>query len=70
MIDMIALAVRAAEQTITERGQGKAKKERVIEFIRNWLNQTTGRDIITRDQLSELIEAAVWQMKQDQKTGT
>lgn len=65
MIDMIALAVRAAEQTITEQGQGKVKKERVLEFIREWLTQTTGSEVISQEQLSELIEAAVWQMKQE-----
>lgn len=66
MIDLISLAVRAAEQTITESGQGAVKKERVIEFVREYLGGA-GIDI-TGDQLSELIEAAVYSMKREAKT--
>lgn len=65
MVDLIGLAVRAAEQTITESGQGAVKKERVMEFVRGWLGDR-GFDI-TYDQLSELVEAAVYQMKQEAK---
>lgn len=65
MIDMITLAVRAAEQTITESGQGAVKKERVMAFARDWMKQH-GLDI-TDEQLSELTEAAVWQLKQDER---
>lgn len=63
VIDMIEVAVRAVEQTITEPGQGKAKKAEVIRFISDWLAKN-GIDI-TEDELDRLIEAAVYQMKQE-----
>ena len=63
MLDMVALAVRAAEQTITGSGQGAMKKEQVIEFVSDWM-QKQGISI-TKDQLSQLIEAAVYSMKQE-----
>ena len=63
VIDMIELAVRAAEQTITEPGQGKLKKAEVIRFVSEWLNRN-GIGIM-EDELDQLIEAAVYQMKQE-----
>lgn len=63
MIDMIAVAVRAAEQTITGSGQGAVKKERVIAFVKDWLNAQGIK--ITDEQLSELIEAAVFAMNRN-----
>ena len=63
VIDMIELAVRAAEQTITEPGQGKLKKAEVIQFVSEWLNRN-GIGIM-EDELDQLIEAAVYQMKQE-----
>ena len=65
LIDIVALAVRAAEQTIKESGQGALKKEKVIEFVREWMNKQ-GIDI-TYEQLSDLVEACVYQMKQEAK---
>jgi len=65
LIDMVALAVRAAEQTIREEGQGAVKKERVIDFVREWMGKQ-GIDI-SYEQLSELVEACVYQMKQEAK---
>lgn len=63
MLDMVALAVRAAEQTITGSGQGAAKKAEVIKFVSEWLY---GKGInITEDELDQLIEAAVYSMKQE-----
>lgn len=63
MLDMVALAVRAAEQTITGSGQGAVKKAEVIKFVSEWLY---GKGInITEDELDQLIEAAVYQMKQE-----
>lgn len=62
VIDMIRVAVAAAEQTITNPKSGRIKKEKVVGFIKDWLaNQNLD---ITDGQLDELIEAAVWQMKQ------
>lgn len=60
MIDMIAVAVRAAEQTITGSGQGAIKKDHVMEFVREWLAKQG--ITITDTQLSDLIESAVWSM--------
>ena len=63
LFDMVALAVRAAEQTITESGQGKLKKAKVIKFLTEWLG---GKGIAISDEdLSDLIEAAVYQMKRE-----
>lgn len=60
---MVALAVRAAEQTITGQGQGAVKKAEVIKFVSEWLY---GKGInITEDELDQLIEAAVYSMKQE-----
>lgn len=61
MLDIVALAVRAAEQTITGSGQGAVKKAEVIKFVSEWLY---GKGInITEDELDQLIEAAVYSMK-------
>jgi LL-H family phage holin len=64
MITLIEAAVRAAEQTITGHGQGYAKKEKVMAFVRDWL--ASQGITITDEQLSELIEAAVYSMKESQ----
>lgn len=64
MIDMIAVAVRAAEQTITGSGQGSIKKDHVMEFVRDWLAKQG--ITITDTQLSELIEAAVFAMNNNE----
>lgn len=65
LIDMVKVAVLAAEQTVTGSGQGAIKKEQVVEFVRDWMTKQ-GIDI-TYDQLSQLIEAAVYSMKQEAK---
>lgn len=65
MIDMIRVAVEAAEQTITGSGQGAVKKEQVIEFVRDWLSKQ-GIDI-EYAQLDALIESAVFAMKEAKK---
>ena len=65
MIDIIMVAVKAAEQQIRESGQGAVKKERVMEFVRDWLGKQ--RIDLTYEQLSELVEAAVYSMKQEAK---
>lgn len=61
VIDMIALAVRAAEQTITDPKSGKIKKEQVTQFIKEWLNKEN--IVMTDEEISELIESAVYSMK-------
>ena len=62
LLDMVEIAVRAAEQTIGS-GQGKLKKEEVITFVTNWMvNHGVS---ITQEQLEQLIEAAVYQLKNE-----
>lgn len=62
LIEMVEVAVLAAEQTIGD-GQGAVKKSEVIDFVTRWMED---RGIyITQEQLSQLIEAAVYQMKQE-----
>ena len=65
VIDMIELAVRAAEQTIREPGQGKAKKEEVIRFISDWMTKNGIQ--IDDSEIDQLIESCVYQLKQEQK---
>lgn len=63
LTDVVAIAVKAAEQTIRESGQGKVKKAQVIAFVSHWL---TERNIhITEDMLDKLIESAVLSMKNE-----
>ena len=63
LLVIIAVAVRAAEQTIKESGQGKAKKAEVVAFVSAWL---ADRNIhITEAQLDKLIEAAVYVMNKE-----
>ena len=61
LVDLVGVAVRAAEQTIKASGQGAVKKERVMDFIREYLGERGTS--ITWEQLSELVEAAVYQLK-------
>lgn len=57
LLNMINVAVKAAEQTLDS---GKLKKAEVITFISEWMNK---RGItITDDQLDKLIESAVYSM--------
>lgn len=65
VINMIILAVKAAEQQFKEPGQGKAKKAEVIRFVSDWLAKNGIK--VTDEELSQLIEAAVYQMKQENK---
>lgn len=61
-LEMIDLMVKAAEQTIRESGKGKIKKDKVTEFLGEYLNSHNIH--ISKEQLSELIEAAVYSMNQ------
>lgn len=64
LVDMVEVAVRAAEQTFKESGQGARKKEEVMTFVREWM-QSHGISISSY-QLDQLIECAVYQMKKGQ----
>lgn len=57
VLDLIDVAVRAAEQTLEG---GKVKKEWVVEFVTRWLIQHGIK--ISEEQLDKLIEAAVYAM--------
>lgn len=57
IVEIVTVAVKAAEQTIREQGQGKAKKAQVIAFVSQWLSE---RNIyLSEDELSTIIESAV-----------
>ena len=66
VFEIIKVAVRAAEQTFKEAGQGEAKKAEVLRFVTEWLNK---RGIsITDKELDNLIECAVFQIKNNGNT--
>ena len=60
---MVEIAVRAMEQTIKEPGEGKLKKAEVEKFITEWLGKQGIK--ITDAELDQLIECAVFTMKQE-----
>lgn len=60
LVDIIEVAVKAAEQTTTGSGLGKIKKADVVTFVSEWLN---GKGLeVTEDELNRLIEATVFAM--------
>lgn len=63
VIEMIEVAVRAAEQVIKGQRQGPLKKSEVVKFITDW-TERNGINI-SEDQLDQLIEASVYEMKQE-----
>lgn len=63
LLDAVMTGVRAAEQTIKEPGQGNFKKAEVIAFVSTWMSDHGIN--ISQDELSQLIEAAVYQMKKE-----
>lgn len=65
LFDIVDVAVKAAEQTITGSGKGQQKKAEVVAFVSRWLNEHSVS--ITAEQLSYLIESAVYAMKQAQE---
>ena len=64
ILDMVDVAVRAAEQTIKGAGKGMEKKQEVENIVHAWLLEK-GIEI-TSEQINQLIECAVYQMKQEQ----
>ena len=62
LMDMVEVAVKAAEQTIGS-GQGAIKKEEVENFVTEWMVDNGIK--ISYEQLSQLIESAVYAMKQE-----
>ena len=63
LVAMVETAVRAAEQTFKASGQGAAKKEEVMTFVADWMAKHGIK--IDSYQIDQLIECAVYQMKQE-----
>ena len=62
LMEMVEVAVRAAEQTIGA-GNGSLKKDEVISYVTSWM--VAHGILITEEQLDQLIEAAVFSMKNE-----
>lgn len=62
--DAVSIAVKAAEQTVKESGQGKYKKAQVIEYMTKWLNEN--HISISNDQLDQIIECIVYEINHSQ----
>lgn len=60
LIEVIAAAVRAAEDTIVGSKKGKIKEADVVAFVSHWLAKKNLH--ITEDELIRLIRAAVHDM--------
>lgn len=63
--EIVEIAVRAAEQTIQGAGMGATKKDQVIDFVMRWA--LSHGILITDEQLDQLIEAAVYNLKLEAK---
>ena len=61
LIDMVTVAVQAAEQVIKD--DGAKKKEEVMSFVSEWLKKQGIQ--ITHEELNQLVESAVYAMKKD-----
>lgn len=62
LLEMVEIAVRAAEQTIGA-GHGSVKKDEVVTFVTKWMNAHGIQ--ITQEQLDQLIECAVFNMNRE-----
>jgi LL-H family phage holin len=63
LLDMVEIAVRAAEQTI--KADGAVKKDEVVKFVTQWM--LAHGIAITQEQLDQLIECAVYNLKMEAK---
>ena len=63
LLEMVEIAVRAAEQTI--KADGAVKKDEVVKFVTQWM--LAHGIAITQDQLDQLIECAVFNMNREGK---
>ena len=63
LLEMVEIAVRAAEQTIKGSGMGNVKKDEVVKFVTEWMLDHGIH--ITQEQLDQLIEAAVFSMNRE-----
>jgi LL-H family phage holin len=67
LLQVVDTAVRAVEQTMQNDHNGEYKKQMVTKFVTNWLNEHHIK--ITQEQLSQIIEWAVFTMKQEDTNG-
>ena len=65
LLEIVEVAVRAAEQTIKGSGQGAIKKDEVITFVTSWMISHGIQ--ISAEQLDQLIECAVYNLKLEAK---
>lgn len=65
LLDIINVAVQAAEQAIGGPGQGAERKDAVLKFVTKYLDENNIS--IKEDQLDQLIEAAVYSMNSSKK---
>lgn len=63
LLEMVEIAVRAAEQTI--HSEGSIKKDQVTQFVTQWM--LDHGIAITQEQLDQLIECAVYNLKMEAK---
>lgn len=65
LVDIVEVAVRAAEQNFKQSGSGAAKKDEVMTFVRDWMAHQ-GIEIRI-DQLDQLVECCVYELRQERK---
>lgn len=65
LFEVISTAVRAAEQTIREKGKGADKKIRVMDAVKQYVEYNKIK--ISDARISDLIEAVVYEMNQEAK---
>ena len=65
LVEIVEVAVRAAEQTIKGEKMGAVKKDEVIDFV-TWWAAVHGVNI-TDEQLDRLIECIVYNLKMEAK---
>jgi len=62
LLDMVEVAVKAAEQSLKNES-GEFKKSEVLSYVAKWMQENGIK--VTQEQLDQLIECAVYQMKQE-----
>lgn len=62
LLDMVEVAVKAAEQSLKNE-TGEFKKSEVLAYVAHWMDENGIS--ITQEQLDNLIECAVYQLKQE-----
>lgn len=62
LFEMVEVAVKAAEQSLKNE-TGEFKKSEVLAFVAHWMDEHGIK--IDQAQLDNLIESAVYQMKQE-----